>query len=291
MTLLQWLGLTLLSLTVAASGVHAYGSRRWAARIRVLTQGLEAARTNGRVGSSSPARFEPRELEGLPAPVQRYFRTVLKEGQPIVSSLAIEMVGTFNLSTTTEHWRPFKSRQLVVTQRPGFLWDAQVSMLPGLMVGVVDSYVAGAGLLHAAVLGLFTVAEVQGGGEIARGEFLRFFAEAAWYPTALLPSQGVRWEGIDDHSANASIVDGALSLTLLFRFNHAGLIESVRAAARGSRVGNQVVMLPWDCRFSDYQMRDGMTVPMTGEAAWMLPEGRKPYFRGTIESLRYEFAR
>jgi len=33
-----------------------------------------------------------------------------------------------------------------------------------------------------------------------------------------------------------------------------------------------------------------MTVPITGEAAWMRPEGRKPYFHGTIRSLTYEFA-
>jgi hypothetical protein len=36
-------------------------------------------------------------------------------------------------------------------------------------------------------------------------------------------------------------------------------------------------------------MRDGMTVPTTGEASWERPEGRKPYFRGTISLLTYEF--
>ncbi|HUG25440.1 DUF6920 family protein [Piscinibacter sp.] len=50
----------------------------------------------------------------------------------------------------------------------------------------------------------------------------RFFAEMAWYPTALLPSQGVRREAIDDRSANATIVDGRLTLTLVFRFNASG---------------------------------------------------------------------
>ena len=65
---------------------------------------------------------------------------------------------------------------------------------------------------------------------------MRFFAEAAWYPTALLPSQGVRWVAVDDRSANATIVDGALTLTLLFRFNDDGLIGSFRADARGATV-------------------------------------------------------
>jgi hypothetical protein len=289
-TWLLWLGLALCSLAVAAFGLWTYGSKRWAASIRALTRRLETARIVDKVPPAHPLRFDLRELEGLPAPVQRYFRLVLKEGQPIVSAVTIDMAGTFNMSAIAEHWKPFTSRQRVVTRRPGFLWDAQVSALPGLVVRVVDSYIAGSGLLHAAILGLVTVAKVSGKGEIARGEFMRFVAEGAWYPTALLPSQGVRWEAIDDRSAGATIADGPLTLTLLFRFNDAGLIESVRAEARGAMVGSKVVMMPWECSLSDYEVREGVTVPITGEAAWLRSEGRKPYFRGTIRSLTYEFA-
>jgi hypothetical protein len=31
-------------------------------------------------------------------------------------------------------------------------------------------------------------------------------------------------------------------------------------------------------------------VPLTGEVAWLLPEGRKTYWRGTITSLRHEWS-
>ena len=81
-------------------------------------------------------------------------------------------------------------------------------MLPGIKVHVVDSYIAGKGLVRAAMLGLFT-ADMVGGGVMARGEFMRFFAETPWYPTALLPSQGVQWAAVDGTSANATIVDGS----------------------------------------------------------------------------------
>jgi hypothetical protein len=215
---------------------------------------------------------------------------VLKDGQPIFTAVTIDLAGTFNMSPTGEQWKSFSSRQRVVTRRPGFLWDAKISMLPGLTVRVVDSYIAGKGVLRAAILGLFTVADISGGGEIARGEFMRYFAEMLWYPTALLPSQGVRWEAVDDHSANATIVDGPLTLTLLFRFNDAGLIDSFRAEARGGMVDKEMVMAPWEGGWSNYQTRDGMTVPFTGEVAWMRPEGRRPYFVGIVTSLTYEFS-
>ena len=284
------LGLLMAVLALTAVGVSAYGSRRWTGTTRVLAGSLEAARTDGNSLTASFARFESRELEDLPVPVQRYFRAVLRDGQPIVTAVKMDMVGTFNLSTTAARWRPFSSRQLVATHRPGFLWNARVSLVPGLVVRVIDSYIAGAGLLHAAIQGLATVAKVGGSGEVARSEFMRFFAEAPWYPTALLPSQGVRWEAVDDRSANASIADGGLTLRLLFRFDQAGLIDSVRADARGATVGDKVVMMPWECTFSHYERSDGMSVPTTGEASWMWPEGRRPYFRGTITSLKYEFA-
>jgi hypothetical protein len=179
----------------------------------------------------------------------------------------------------------------VVTRKPGFLWNAQVDMFPGVPAQVEDSYIAGLGRLKAKVFGLFAVADLHGGGEIARGEFMRYFAEAAWYPTALLPSQDVRWEAVDDASARATIVDGPITLTLLIRFNDAGLIASLHAESRGASVGKDgvMVMLPWDCRWSDYRPQDGMLIPMIGEVAWERPEGRKAYFVGHVKKLRYEF--
>ena len=288
---LLWLGLAFVCLLATAIvGLSAYGFKRWTDTTLALSSRLEAARIDEKAQSPTPARFDSRELEGLPAPVQRYFRAVLKDGQPIIAAATVEIAGTFNMSATDEQWKPFTSRQRIVTHCPGFLWDAQVTMLPGLTVLVVDSYIAGEGLLHAAILGLFTVADIRGGGEIARGELMRFFAEMAWYPTALLPSQGVRWAAVDDRSANATLVDGPLTLTLLFRFNDAGLIDSARAEARGAMVGKEMVMLPWEGRWSNYQERDGMIVPFIGEVAWLRPEGRKPYFLGTITSLTYEYS-
>ncbi len=297
MTSLLWIGLVVRVLAVAAvaaAGLIAFGSKRWADRMAALARGLEAGRRDGTVKPPHPndtTHYDAHELEGLPAPVQRYFRAVLKDGQPVVSAVTIEMAGTINMSATAERWQPFTSKQRVVTHRAGFMWDARISMLPAIKVHVVDSYIAGKGLVQAALLGLFTVADMGGGGEMARGEFMRFFAETPWYPTALLPSQGVQWAAVDGASAKATLADGSVTLTLLFHFNDAGLIDSVRAAARGGMVGKKMLMRPWQCGLSNYQVRNGMTVPITGEAAWVRSDGRKTYFIGSVKSMAYEFAR
>jgi hypothetical protein len=285
MTWLTWLLLIVAALALIFLGLTAVGAKRWTGATQAILARLEAKRL-----PASPTRYDPREIEGLPAPVQRYFRTVLTPGQAIVTAATLEHTGRFNLSPTGEQWKPFTSRQRVIVQRPGFLWDARIAVAPGMAVRVHDSYSEGEGLLRAAVSGLFSVANMQGGGELARGELMRFFAEAAWYPTALLPSQGVRWSAVDDHSAHATLTDGALSVTLLFRFDEAGHMASMLSQARGRIVGKEVSSAPWEGTWANHQRVDGMTVPLTGEVAWLLPEGRKTYWRGTVTSLNHEWS-
>ena len=281
-----WLGLALMTAVVAVVGLIASGAARWADSTRKLVLRLEATRL-----SATKLRYDPHEIDGLPEPVQRYFRAVLKDGQPIVTAASVEHIGIFNLKQPGEQWKPFTSMQRVVTRRPGFVWNGRIRMFPGFAVYVHDAYVGGEGILNPAVLGLFSLAEQVDGRALAQGEFIRFFAEAAWYPTALLPSQGVHWEAMDERSAQATLVDGEQSATMLVKFDSAGLIESERFEARGAMVGKAVVMLPWETRCSNYQERYGMLVPLTCEAAWLWPEGRKPYWRGTIKSLKYEFSK
>jgi hypothetical protein len=290
-TLLYWVGVALGAWVALAIGLRILGAARWAQLVRTHISVLDSGSVDATGRLPSPARFDVRELGGLPAPVQRYLRAVLTDGQPIIAAAEIKMTGTINLSATAEQWKPFTSTQRVVTRKPGFLWNAEVDMFPGVPVQVEDSYFAGQGRLNAKVFGLFAVADLHGGGEIARGEFMRYFAEAAWYPTALLPSQGVRWEAVDDASARATIVDGPITVTLLIRFNDAGLIASLHAESRGASVGKDgaMVMLPWDCGWSDYRPQDGMLIPMVGEVAWARPEGRKVYFLGYVKKLHYEF--
>ncbi len=277
--------LVVLVLGLGAGIAILYGIARWNSGTRELRARLEASRM-----PIAPTVFDLNELEGLPAPVQRYFRAVLAPGQPMIQAVSVAHEGTFNMSDMGEQWRPFSSTQRVITHRPGFDWDARIRMMPGLTVRVHDAYVAGEGILYASLFGLITVMEMRNTPEVAHGELMRFFAESAWYPTALLPSQGVRWEALDDSSAYATLQDGGITLTMLFRFNSDGSIASVRAEARGRASKGTVIPTPWEGRWRDYQVRDGMRVPIEGEVAWILPEGPKPYWRGRITSIGYEFA-
>src|SRR4030042_3774290 len=283
--MLRKIGLFIILGLVVVAALILYGEISWKSGTRDLRDRLEATRL-----PIDPKVFDRGELESVPVPVQRYFPPVLEDGQQIVAAVSVEHIGTFNRGERTDRWKPFPSTQRVGTHRPGFDWDGRVAMMPGLPVRVHDAYVAGEGILHASVLGLVSVAKLRGTGEVAQGELLRFFDEDAWYPPALLPSQGILWDVVDEHYAGATLKDGGLTLTLLFRFNKDEVIDTVRAEARNRTVGGTMVPTPWQGRFWNYAIRSGMRVPLEGEVVWLLLGGRKQYWRGRITKLSYEFA-
>jgi hypothetical protein len=163
-------------------------------------------------------------------------------------------------------------------------------MAPGLYAYVRDGYIAEKGILHAKLLGLLTIADLGNTPEIAQGELMRFLAEAVWYPTLLLPGNGVHWLPIDGSSATATLDDGANKVALDFRFDDEGLITSVEAQARFRSVDGKFVPTRWQGKFSDYAWRGGMRIPLEGEVAWLLADGPHPYWRGRLTSVSYELA-
>lgn len=275
----------LLGVAVATVGVIQLGKKYWHAKTRNLYARLRQAQS-----PSTCKTVDFSELTPLPSPVQRYFQHVLKQGQPIVQSVTLRHYGAFNVGNDQERWKPFTSEQRVVTTPPGFVWNARVQMLPGMSVYVHDAYIAGEGILHAAMLGWFEVAALRGKEEIAKGELMRFLAEAVWYPTALLPRQGLVWEAANESAAKAILTEGNLTLTLLFDFNAEGLIDTVTAETRGRTVADKIIPTPWEGRFWDYRTHHGMRIPFAAEASWLLPAGRSPYWRGRLTQLTYGLA-
>jgi hypothetical protein len=271
-----------ISIIVLFGLVSLYGKYQW----QLSTDRLRSKLTDGRQ-TINPKTYDSKELEGLPDPVQRYFQAVLKDGQPIVSATNLSQQGLFNMSETKAKWSPFTATQFVTTQQPGFDWDARIQMAPGVSAFVHDAYVLGGGSLHASLLGLFAVADVRDTPQAAQGELLRFFAEMPWYPTALLPSQGVLWEAIDNTSARATLSDAQTTVSLVFRFNAEGTIETMRAEAR---YRDKLTAMPWSGRFWDYSTRNGMLIPLQGEVGWEYPDGIRLYYKGKVTEINYEFA-
>lgn len=252
------------------------------------SEALRTRLTSGSVDSSAPV-YGARQLEGLPAPVRAYLQTALEEGQPIVKTTRVSQWGEMRMKPRDERWRSFSATQLFVADHPGFEWNARLRLSPGVIVFVSDSYIAGHGHLEARMFGLFSVAEAGGSPGMARGELLRFLAEAVWFPTAFLPGQGIRWDPIDDHSARATLSDGPTSVSLDFHFGPNGLVDSIFTPSRDRNEEGRNETAPWRGRFFDYTWHGGMQIPQRGEVEWDLEGKPWLYWRGSLKDIAYEF--
>jgi len=249
------------------------GAWRWRA---ATTQWAERLDQRPATGVVSFAGFD-----SLPAPVARYLRTALLEGQTRHRFAELHQEGQF-LVKPPDGWRPFTATHRLTTEPPAFLWDAAISMGPGLAMRVRDRFLDGQGSMHGALLGLVTVVRVEGTPDIAAGALHRWLAEAPWCPVALLPTEGLRWSAIDDSSSRATLTVGRTTVSADFHFGADGLIHRVFVSARMRDVNGRGVPTPWEGRFRDYTEMAGMRIPAGGDVGWILDGAWQPYFRGTI---------
>ena len=253
----------------------------WAARRR--WDAATAALRGRLLADAAPQAgvFAAAMLDGLPAPVARYLRAVLRDGQPMPRHVRIDWAGEFNMGRPgKDRWVPFTARQDVVPGAPGFVWDARMRTA-GIVVNVRDGLVDGEGSMLGRLLGLATVVDRRGGEAMAVAALQRLLGEAVWLPAALLPAAGVQWQAIDERRALATLVGGTARATLEFRFGTDGMVESVYAASRSYDDGrNPPSQHPWQARLLRYGQVDGATVPVEAVVEWLLATGAHAYWRG-----------
>jgi len=253
----------------------------WAARRR--WDAATAALRGRLLADAAPQAgvFAAAMLDGLPAPVARYLRAVLRDGQPMPRHVRIDWAGEFNMGRPgNDRWVPFTARQDVVPGAPGFVWDARMRTA-GIVVNVRDGLVDGEGSMLGRLLGLATVVDRHGGEAMAVAALQRLLGEAVWLPAALLPAAGVQWQAIDERRALATLIGGTARATLEFRFGTDGMVESVYAASRSYDDGrNPPSQHPWQARLLRYGQVDGATVPVEAVVEWLLATGAHAYWRG-----------
>lgn len=254
--------------------------KRWTARR------AEKLRRTATAGRSEV--FTTNDVEGVPEPVRDYFTNVLQEGQQYVDSVRLEQEGELRLGDADSAWKSFSATQYITVDPPGFFWDASVRLWPLVDLWIRDLYHDGNGSASVTLFGLLPVGGDESNPELNEGELLRYLAEAVWYPTALLPGEGVEWEAVDDSTATATLEYGGVTATLTFHFTEDHKVSKVYAEQRPRRVAASYEPTPWTGHWHDYENRNGISVPTAGEVVWHLPDGDMEAWRGRITDISYD---
>lgn len=221
--------------------------------------------------------YDPAQLTDLPAPVQRYFRHVLKPGQPYLRSARLRHDGQFKTDLKKD-WIGITGQEYFLADTPGYIWIGKTTWF-----SACDQYVAGRGSLTARLLGTLPV--VRGSGpSYDQGELLRWVAEAVWFPTSLLPGGQAVWSPIDDDSATLTLTDHGQTVVCLMYFNEQG--EIVRYQAQ--RYSDETHIQTWTGHLSHYREIHGLRIPTQADAAWVIGGEEKPYARFILRDIDYD---
>ena len=222
-------------------------------------------------------------MSGLPAPVERYLAFALPAGSARPRQATLRQEGSFRRGTA---WCPFTATETFTADPPAFAWEAAIRMMPLVTVRVRDSYEAGVGRMRATWAGILTFVNQGGTPAMASASLLRWLAEAAWFPVALMPREQLRWEGTGPDTARVHLADRGVEVSLDVRFGMDGGIVEVNAKRHRDVRGTQV-LTPWRGRFADYSMVGGLMIPLTGEVAWIVDGKEEPYWRGRVTGAEF----
>lgn len=217
------------------------------------------------------------QLIGLPEPVQRYFKHILKEGQPYISHARLTHDGKFKTGLDKK-WTDIKGEQYFTTEKPGYIWKGTT-----LLVTARDMYIADKGRLIVTLLSLVNVVDGHG-EEFNEGEFQRWLAESVWFPTNLLPSERLQWLAIDAQTAKLVFNYNELSVIFLVTINGVGEIvqmETNRFIEKGKKE-------TWVGKMSDYKKMNEIVIPTKIEAIWRLERGDHSYAQFNVKKLEYD---
>jgi hypothetical protein len=259
----------------------------WSGKLRWQNFIASQIKNFDRSPTSQPKPIHLDEVKDLPPIVQKYFHLVLKDGHKIIQSVNLHQIGGFRAKAEIRSWSDMTATQTFATSPKGYVWNAKITMIPGVSIQVCDSYINGKASMQGKILWLITLMDIKNDKELNAGALQRYLAEAVWFPTALLPSQGIRWKKIDDLRAEATLTDHDITVTMSYQFNEKGEIISIYTPNRYREVNGKYVSTPWRARVSNYIESNGYLIPSSGEVEWILKDQVYTYWRANIKQINF----
>ena len=217
----------------------------------------------------------------LPAAV--YDLALRLGADPKMSRMAVKLkqTGRMKQALGATSWMSFTAKQAIDTCECAFDWRARVG--PFGMISVRDALTGGQGRLDVLALGIIPLAHAEHSSALMRGELMRYLAELAWAPDALLFNTTLHWrdDGPDRLSVSAGAGKTAAEVTL--SLDSEGRIAGAFAPDRPRSATAPILPTPWRGRFSDYRYHGNMWLPFAGEVAWEIDGKETIYWQGRID--------
>lgn len=126
----------------------------------------------------------------------------------------LTQTGQMKRSLDTQSWMAFTATQTISTRTCEFDWRAKAG--PIGIISARDALENGEGRLDITAFGLIPIARADHTPALVRGELMRYLAELAWAPAAILLNTTLRWreDGPDTLAVSAGAGETASEVIL-----------------------------------------------------------------------------
>lgn len=224
------------------------------------------------------------DIEHLPHPVRTWLLHSNVVGMPKPAIVYLKERG-FMRTDINGKWMPVTAEQYFTIQPPGFVWYADVKMLPFISLKGRDKFSGDGSNMLIKILGLITVANASG-YKTDQGTMLRYMGEIIWFPAAAV-NPYIRWTEINDTTAQATMTYRSLTATGVFTFSKEGKFLSFSAQRYlGGGAGSKLEQ--WYIPATAWRNIRGHNIPVKGNAIWKLNGGDFNYFKWEITDIQYK---
>ncbi len=226
-----------------------------------------------------------REINHLPEPVQRYFRTSGFIGQPRVDVVEIIWADSKIKLGPGKNWTNLQTYQYNFVSA-----KSRLAYMRAHVAGVIpfegrDRYSGGQGNMFGA-LGKIVKLFDNSSREVSLGGAVVLLAESLLEPSIAL-QEYITWEPVDKKTAKTTFSDGDIEVSGLFFFNDAGEFIRFESNDRPYEVSPGVYELkPFSIELGEYHESGGIKVAGQVYATWHLEDGDFTYWDGKIGGLK-----
>ncbi len=213
---------------------------------------------------------------GLPAPVERFYKTVYGDEIPVIETVVMK-----GRATISPFGFKLPARFLFVHNAGrDYRHYIEATWFGIPVMKVNERFLEGKSLFNIPVLG--TVDNDPSTNQAAN---LAVWAEAAWFPSLWITDPRARWEPVDDTTALLYIPFEGQEENFVMRFNpETGMLDSMEAM-RFRDSGPQAKKILWITRNIEGKKIEGTNLDAVGSATW-LDQGI-PWAIFTLEEVNY----
>jgi hypothetical protein len=187
-------------------------------------------------------------------------------------------------SSPRARWIPFRARHRLEAARTTFRWDAMLGTGALTRTAVTDACDDGRGWSVAKAAGILPVARVTG-PEMDRGQVMRWLADVARCPSALILHPGLEASATGEDGLLLRDAAGPADAVVEVRLAPDGAPVAIRGMRPGME-GRRFVVRPWSGTMGSPLEWEGLRVPTRLEAAWEYPEGVVVTYRASSKPIR-----